>query len=57
MKASHYVTPRSLDAAHFDPRGQALHHFSDKREDALGVALAIALGVIFALSLLHWWAS
>ena len=58
MKTSHYLTPRSLDACHWDARGQALHHFPcPERESAASVALAVVLGVLGALALVHWWAS
>ena len=58
MKTSHYLTPRSLDACHWDARGQALHHFPQRdRENAASVALAIVMGVLLALYLVHWWAS
>lgn len=58
MKSSHFTTPRSLDEAHWDARGQALHHFPcSGTEHAYSLILAVAIGVLGALALVHWWAA
>jgi len=50
--------PRSLAEAFPQDAAEAIHGYRVPRvELALGVVLAVVIGVLLAAALVHWWAS
>lgn len=55
MKPSHYITPRTMEDATFQPWGQAIHHDGHRRYDpqdrmvmwAAAIMFVITMGVIY----------
>lgn len=55
MKASYFVTPRTMESAQWACNADPIsYHPQSRTESAAGVVLAVVIGIIFAALLLHW---
>lgn len=56
MKLSHERTPRTLADCEFTV-GYPIAYAESRSEKVAGVFLACAIGIVFGLSLVAWWAA